>query len=110
VVDQDVAHHASGAAEKVRPVLPRHVLASHHPQIRLVHERGRLERVVRALGLEGARGDLAQLGVDERQHAVEGPAVTAAQLLEQARNVQGLAVQSFASRDRGRFRPTFSPS
>ena len=50
------AHHARGAAEEMRAVLPIHGAVAREPQIDLVDERGRLQGVVGPLGAHVAGG------------------------------------------------------
>jgi hypothetical protein len=78
VVDQDPAHHLRGQPKKLRPVAPVHAVLLDEPQVGLVHERGGLERVARALGAQLRGREVAQLVVDRGQEAVEVRAVAAA--------------------------------
>ena len=46
VIDEDAAHHLGRDAEEVRPVLPVDTVLACEPDVRLVDQRGGLERVV----------------------------------------------------------------
>ena len=70
VVDEDVPHGARRRREEVLPALPGLPLAIGDPQIRLVDERGRLERVAGRQPSEKSAGDVAQLGVEELDELV----------------------------------------
>jgi hypothetical protein len=55
----------------VSPVLPLHRVLLDQPEVGLVDERGRLERVVRPLNREIVASEAAQLRVHRRGHLVE---------------------------------------
>ncbi len=84
VIDEDAAHHLRGDAEEVRAVLPLHLRLIHEPHVRLVDERGGLQRVADALLAQVARGEAPQLAVDDGQQVVEHPAVAVRQADEQS--------------------------
>jgi hypothetical protein len=44
-IDEDMAHHAGGCGEKMRPVIQFHCVRFDEPQKGLVHKRRRLEDV-----------------------------------------------------------------
>jgi hypothetical protein len=70
-VHEDPAHERRGHREKVRPVLPVHVLRVNQPKIRLVHQRRGLKAVARPLASHAAPGDAPQLLMDERRQLGE---------------------------------------
>jgi hypothetical protein len=89
VVDEDAAHDLRGDGVEVRAALPpglRAVLPG-EPQVRLVDERRRLERVARPLAAHLPARDAAQLGVDERGQPVERRGVAPAPVREQLRDL-----------------------
>ena len=49
VVDEDTPHHLRRDTEKLRAVLPRHTILTYKADVRLVHQRRGLKRVVRPL-------------------------------------------------------------
>ena len=71
MVDEDPAHRLRGDGEEVTAVLPVHPRLVDETEIRLVDERGRLERVAAALLSEVTPGELPELGVDERHQLLE---------------------------------------
>jgi hypothetical protein len=83
VVDEDPPHQLRGDREEMRPVLPLHVTLIDQLQIRLVHKRRGLQRVVRALAPEVPPGQRLQFGVDHGHHSVEGFLVASPALLEE---------------------------
>jgi hypothetical protein len=52
VVDQDPTHHLRGHREEVIPVLPPRALLRNQPDVRLMDERRRLQRVSAAFSSE----------------------------------------------------------
>ena len=57
--------------EKVRPILPVHVLRIHQPQVGLMDEGGGLEAVARSFAAHAPSGDPLQLLVDEGSQSGE---------------------------------------
>src|SRR5262249_44947843 len=102
-LNQDPAHRLRGRGEKVPPPVPVFRLAAaDQSQIRLVHERGRLQRVPPALGREPGRGKLAQLLVNQRQQLGRGPRVAPLDRIQHARHVRHarrIPAQSFANKN-----------
>jgi hypothetical protein len=45
MVHQNAPHHLRGDAEELRPVLPAHSPLTDQPEVRLMDERGALERM-----------------------------------------------------------------
>ena len=70
VIHQEAAHHVCGDRKEMRAVLPAHAPLVHEPQIRLVHEGGRRQRVVRALGMAGRGRWCHRLLRDARRRSV----------------------------------------
>ena len=81
MVDQYASHGLCSGLVEVRAVLPRQLAGTHQTQEGLVHEGGRLQRVVRPLTGEKTFGELTQLCIDERHQALE--ALVAIQVLRQ---------------------------
>ena len=52
-------------------IVPRHIAEAAKAEVRLVGERGRLERMTGPLRPEMLRGDRAKLGIDQRQEPLE---------------------------------------
>jgi hypothetical protein len=88
VVDENPSHQLRGDGEEVRPVLPLHAALIDELQIRLVHQRRRLERMVGSLARKVPFGQRLQLPVDHRHHLVEGFRAAVAALLEKLREVR----------------------
>jgi hypothetical protein len=73
VIDEHLAHRPRGEREEVRAVVdPLERLRAEQLEERLVHERGRLERVARVARPEVALGDRAQLRHDRGQESLDG--------------------------------------
>ena len=70
-LDQDLAHRVRGDRAEVRAVLPALRAILHQPQVGLVDERRRLERLARTLAAQIRRRQPAQLLVDDRQQRVD---------------------------------------
>ena len=67
-VDQDAAHGLGGGGEEVPAPIPvLGLLPAHQPQVRLVHQRGRLQGLTGLFVGQFLDRELAQLVVDERQ-------------------------------------------
>jgi hypothetical protein len=89
VIDQNAPHHPGRDAEEMRTMLPIDGALFDEAEVRLVDQGGRLQRVARPLLAKLTRGDPAQLGVDQREQAIEGAAIAAAPVVEQRRDVMG---------------------
>jgi hypothetical protein len=87
VVDENPTNDPRRYAEEVRPVLPINVPLFDEPQIRLVNEGRGLQSVPGAFFTELTRGNSAQLGVDQRQQAVEGTSIAAAPVVQELRYI-----------------------
>ena len=83
VVDQDPPHGLRRHAKELRPVEPRHALLSHQADVRLVHERRRLQRVIAALAPQVRSGPFAKLLVDEGDQVLSRLKIAARPLLQQ---------------------------
>ena len=70
VIDQDAAHHLRRHAEEVRAVLPDDALLADEPQVGLVNERRRLQRVLDPFAAEVGRGPPPELVVDHLHQVV----------------------------------------
>ena len=72
VIDQDAPHQPGGHREEVGAVLPFHLADVDQAQVRLVDERGRLERVPGALPAHLPVRETAQLLVHQGNQLLEG--------------------------------------
>jgi hypothetical protein len=88
VVDQDAPHQLRRYREEVRPVLPRHALQVHQPQVRLVDQRRGLQSVPAALAAHEVAGQAPKLFVNDGRELVERFPVSAAPGLEQDSDVR----------------------
>jgi hypothetical protein len=64
-IHKDPAHQSGRHSQKVRPILPVHVLRIHQPQVRLVNEGGGLEAFARAFAAHAPSSDPLQLLMDK---------------------------------------------
>ncbi len=64
MVDEDLAHHASGDTEEVGTVLPVLVVMPEQPQIGLMYEGGGLKGVIAALAPHVGAGGSTQFSLD----------------------------------------------
>ena len=71
-VHQDAPHQLRRHREKVRAIVPVGRGAARHPEIRLVYERGRVERMIRPLGAQPG-----EVAVTDSTTLVEGVAMGA---------------------------------
>ncbi len=55
----------------MRPIVPRHPAETAQPEVGLVHQRGRLQRVTGALRAQMPGGNRAELPVNQRQKLLE---------------------------------------
>ena len=70
VVDENPPHQRRRHREKVAPIAPLHPIDICQPEIRLVHERRCLERVVSALILHVVMREAPQLPIDDRHERI----------------------------------------
>src|SRR5262249_4861608 len=89
VVDENLSHEPRRDGEKVGSALKAERLQPGQAQVRLVHERCALQRVVRALLPKLRVCQPSQLLVDERQESVQGFAVTRSLSLQQLGHLIG---------------------
>ena len=68
--DQDATHHHRCQPDDVRAIPPVDAVLLNEPEIGLVHERGRLQRVIAALTPHVRGRDPMQLIVDEGQDGI----------------------------------------
>ena len=86
-LDEDATHRLRGNREEVDAVLGPDTRVVDEAQVRLVHERRRVERVARPLAAHVAASQAPELGVEQRNEAIERAAVTVAPVEEQAGDV-----------------------
>ena len=87
VIHEDAAHQLSGQSKEVRPILPGHSLLIDQPQVDLVDEGRRNERVIRAFPPQLAARNPPQLSVDLRQQLLERGGISLGPSYEQLRHV-----------------------
>jgi len=90
-VNRTSAHHLRGDSEEVRPAPPVHLALIDEPQVRLVNQRRRLERVPLSLSTKLPPRDTAQFLIHEWQQLIEGARVSTTPVVEQRRDVRGRA-------------------
>jgi hypothetical protein len=82
VIDEDPAHHLRRNPIKVRSIPPVDAALVYQAQVRLVNERGRLQRMVCAFVSKLTVSDPAQLTVDDGQQTIEGASIAATPVVE----------------------------
>jgi hypothetical protein len=87
VIDQNPTDDLRRRAKEVSPVPPVDVTLIDEPEVDLVNQCGRLQRVADSLAPKLARRNGAQLRVDERQQLIECTAVAATPFAEERRDV-----------------------
>jgi hypothetical protein len=86
---KDAAHGFGGGGEEVAAAVPApRLLDVHQSQVRLVDQRGRLQRLARFLLGKPLGGEPAEFVVDQRQQLLGGGSVT---LLDGGQDTRGLA-------------------
>ena len=75
---QDPSHHLRRQSEEVRAIPPFDAIDVDQPQVRLVHQRRRLQRMIRPLLAHIAPGETVELVVDQRHQSREGRSVALA--------------------------------
>jgi hypothetical protein len=70
MVDQNPPHELRRHAEEVCPILPLDALLADEPEIRLVHQASRRQRVVRAFVPEIPNGPPAEFSVHQRHEVI----------------------------------------
>jgi len=89
-VHQDAAHDAGCHGEKVSAVLPFDAPDFDQSQVRLVDQRGCLQRVIRPLAPHVTGRKTMELLMNERQELIQGGFVTPAPCLQQSRWIGGV--------------------
>jgi hypothetical protein len=87
VVDEDAAHDLRRDTKEVRAILPIDLALVDEPEVRLMNQGRRLQRVVRTLAPKLACGHPAKLRVDEWQQLTERSPVATTPIAEQRRDV-----------------------
>jgi hypothetical protein len=87
VIDQDAAHDVRGDTKEMRPILPVDLPLIDEPDEDFVHKGRRLECVASPLLPKLARGNAAELRIDEWQQLIERGPVAATPIAEQCRDV-----------------------
>jgi len=87
MVDEDTPHQLSGDAEEMRAALPVDPSLARELEIGLVDERGGLERVIVPLPRQIPRRERVELGVHERDQALEGVGAAALPFPQQASDI-----------------------
>src|SRR4051812_2516390 len=67
--------------------VPPRIAGADEPEIRLVNQRGRLERAVSPLAIHALRRELAQLVIHQRQEFTGGPGIAGVDRFEDSRDV-----------------------
>jgi hypothetical protein len=89
MMNQNLSHQVGGDGEELRAAATFHLGLIDHPQIRLVDQRRRLERVVLPFASNVGRRQTAQLAVQQRDKVAQCLLITATPGLEQTRHVPG---------------------
>jgi hypothetical protein len=71
-IHQDATHQAGTDGDELRAILPLHLPDIHQPQVHLVDERRRLQRVSVTLARHVAARETPQLAENDGQELVEG--------------------------------------
>ena len=87
MLDENAAHRLGRGDVEMGRVVEGGVARADEPEVGLVHQGGRLQRVLGALPGHLALGRPAQLVVDERQQLLGGPWVALADGIEQPSNI-----------------------
>lgn len=93
VVDEDVAHDATGKLEELKPAHPRGFGLSHQFEVGLVDQCRRCESASGSLAPHVALRELLELRVDALGELIERFLAALAPFLEELRDVSSLAVQ-----------------
>jgi len=87
VVDQDPAHRLGGSAKEMGAAIPIRIFVSGQAQPGFMHQRRWLERVAGRFAGHFARGEPAQLPVNQRQQLIGGQGITVLDGMEQLRDL-----------------------
>ena len=90
VVDQDAPHEPRGDGEKVGAILPLYLIDPRQTQIRLMHQRGRVEGVAFVLAAELAVREAVQLVVHDGHETIERLGPACGQLVQELGDVRSL--------------------
>ena len=88
MIDEYASHQLRGDAEEVRAILPLHVSLVHQPNVSLVNQRRRLQRVTRLFASQVARSLSTEFVVDDRHQLVERLFVAALVADKQLRDIR----------------------
>ena len=91
-VDQNPSHELSGNSEKLRAILPSHVLLPEKPKVGFMDQSGGLERMACGFTPHIVTRHAPQFGVDQRREPVERGAVTFAPSNEKFSDVLRLRI------------------
>src|SRR5262245_33342406 len=87
MVDEDLTHHPRAHSEEMRTVLKSCVLPTGKPDVGLVDQRSRLQRVISAFASHVTSRKTLQFGEDDRPKLFPGGLVAIAPLLKQPRHI-----------------------
>lgn len=86
-INQDTPHAFGRSGEKLRAILPKRLRVPSESQPRLMHERGRLQRLPRGFARHFRRRELAQFVIHERQNLIGRLRVARPGALEQPSDI-----------------------
>ena len=72
MVDENATHESGGDGKKLSSVLPGCASLIHELEEQFVHQRSRVQRVIRAFATQLPASDASQLGINEGHKAIEG--------------------------------------
>jgi hypothetical protein len=87
MIDQNISDDGGGHAEKVSASLPLNACLIDEPKIGFVNQRSGLQSVAGALRMQVARGNAAQLIVNDRHKTIESALVASLPLGQKARKI-----------------------
>jgi hypothetical protein len=90
MIDQNAPHDLRRDTEELRAVAPRYALLSQEPDVRFVHERRRLQRMVPTLAPQKSGGPLPKLLVHQWDQFFPRPKIPAAPSLQQLTDGPGV--------------------
>jgi hypothetical protein len=101
MIDKNLTHQRSGNGKEMSPVFEGEVVQTYQPQVDLVYESSRLERVSRAFSPDMPASHAAELGVHQRNQPIEGRAVSLPPRSEQFGDLVTARARDCISRHRG---------
>src|SRR6185436_11511506 len=110
VVHEDATHGLRGEPHEVRAVLPGDLALVEQPDVGLVRERRRLERVARAFAPKVAAGETAHLVVHEREERVQRALVALTPAKERSGDIGGGRSPLGGFHDRREYSSSVPPS